>query len=171
MLVAAGYWVQADVKDRSLLPGDEAELGEILFDDWLGRTAHPIPNASVQPAASAGARTPRPTLKENEFRVGEVPAASVLLVDDCAVFNIEGGFCATQAMCSHRQGPLSEGSLDGTTVTCPLHGAQFNVWTGAVLRGPAKDPLKTYRVTVDGDISRTPIRLAPRLRRSFQESR
>ena len=106
MLVAAGYWVQADVKDRSLLPGDEAELGEILFDDWLGRTAHPIPNASVQPAASAGARTPRPTLKENEFRVGEVPAASVLLVDDCAVFNIEGGFCATQAMCPHRQGEV-----------------------------------------------------------------
>jgi hypothetical protein len=28
------------------------------------------------------------------------------------------------------------------------HGAQFNVWTGAVLRGPAKDPLKTYRVTM-----------------------
>ena len=89
-----------------------------------------------------------------------MPAASVLLVGDCAVFNIEGGFCATQAMCPHRQGPLSEGSLDGTTVTCPLHGAQFNVWTGAVLRGPAKDPLKTYRVTVDGDIGRVEVLLA-----------
>jgi nitrite reductase/ring-hydroxylating ferredoxin subunit len=60
----------------------------------------------------------------------------------------------------HRQGPLSEGSLDGTTVTCPLHGAQFNVWTGAVLRGPAKDPLKTYHVTVDGDIGRVEVPLA-----------
>jgi nitrite reductase/ring-hydroxylating ferredoxin subunit len=70
-----------------------------------------------------------------------VPPGSVLLVGDCAVFNIEGGFCATQAMCTHKRGPLSEGSLDSGTVTCPLHGAQFNVWTGAVLRGPAKDPL------------------------------
>src|SRR2546426_999945 len=49
---------------------------------------------------------------------------------------------------------LSKGSLDGLTVTCPNHGAQFNVCTGEVLRGPAQDPLKTYRVIVDGDIGR-----------------
>jgi nitrite reductase/ring-hydroxylating ferredoxin subunit len=85
----------------------------------------------------------------------------VLLVDDCAVFNIEGGFCATQARCTHRQGPLSEGTLDGSTVTCPLHGAQFNVWTGAVLHGPARDPLKTYRVTVEGDIGRVELPVVP----------
>jgi nitrite reductase/ring-hydroxylating ferredoxin subunit len=60
-------------------------------------------------------------------------------------------------MCTHRQGPLSEGALDGTTVTCPLHGAQFNVWTGAVLRGPARDPLKTYGVGVDREIGRVEI--------------
>jgi uncharacterized protein YbjT (DUF2867 family) len=93
----------AELKERSLLPGDEAELGEILFDDWLGRTARPIPNSNVQPAA-AGVRTGRSQLKENEFRVGEVPPGSVLLVGDCAVFNIEGGFCATQAMCTHKRG-------------------------------------------------------------------
>jgi len=148
-----------ELKERSLLPGDEAELGEIRFDDWLGRTARPIPNANVQPAA-AGRGTGRSPLKENEFRIGEVPPGSVLLVGECAVFNMEGGFCATQAMCTHRQGPLSEGSFDNTTVTCPLHGAQFNVWTGAVLRGPAKDPLKTYRVTVDGEIGRVEVPLA-----------
>src|SRR5215510_6401114 len=125
----------AEINERSLLPGVEAELGTIRFDEWLG-----------QPAAAAGASSKRVPLKENEFRLSEVPAGSVLLIGDCAVFNIEGGFCATQAMCTHRQGPLSEGSLDGTTVTCPLHGAQFNVWTGALLRGPAKDPLKTYAV-------------------------
>ncbi|HJZ76500.1 MAG TPA: Rieske 2Fe-2S domain-containing protein [Vicinamibacterales bacterium] len=150
----------AELNERSLLPGDEAVLGEIRFDDWLGRTAHPIPNSNVQPAVAAGAGSERAQLEENEFRVSEVPPGSVLLVGDCAVFNIEGGFCATQALCTHRQGALSEGSLDGTTVTCPLHGAQFNVWTGAVLRGPAKDPLETYRVTVDGDIGRVEVPIA-----------
>jgi uncharacterized protein YbjT (DUF2867 family)/nitrite reductase/ring-hydroxylating ferredoxin subunit len=154
------HYFGAELKERSLLPGDEAELGEIMFDDWLGHTARPIPDSNVQPAAAAGVRTGRSQLKENEFRIGEVPPGSVLLVGDCAVFNIEGGFCATQAMCTHRKGPLSEGSLDGTTVTCPLHGAQFNVWTGAVLRGPAKDPLKTYRVTVDGEIGHVEVPLA-----------
>ena len=123
--------------------------------------SHRMPDSEFErPAAAAGARTERSQLKENEFRISEVPPGSVLLVGDFAVFNIEGGFCATQAMCTHRQGPLSEGSLDGTTVTCPLHGAQFNVWTGAVLRGPAKDPLKTYAVTVDGEIGRVEVPLA-----------
>ncbi len=149
-----------ELDERSLVAGDEAELGEIRFDDWLGRTAHPIPDPNVQPAVAAAARSERAPLKENEFRISEVPPGSVLLVGDCAVFNIEGGFCATQAMCTHRQGPLTEGSLDGSTVTCPLHGAQFNVWTGAVLRGPAKDPLKTYRVTVDGEVGRVDVPLA-----------
>jgi nitrite reductase/ring-hydroxylating ferredoxin subunit len=60
--------------------------------------------------------------------------------------------CATQGKCTHRQGPLSEGALEGSTVTRPYHGAQFNVCTGAVLRGPARDPLKTYQVTVEGDV-------------------
>src|SRR5215471_2818006 len=139
----------AELDERSLLPGGEAELGATRFDDWLG-----------QSAVAAGARTERTPLMENEFRVGEVPAGSVLLVDACAVFNIDGGFCATQAMCTHRQAPLSEGSLDGSTVTCPLHGAQFNVWTGAVLRGPAQDALKTYRVDVEGEIGRIEIPFA-----------
>ena len=132
-----------ELNERSLLPGDEAELGEIRFDEWLGPTT-----------ATASGRNERPRLKENEFRISEVPPGSVFTVGDVAVFNVEGGFCATQARCPHRQGLLSEGTIDGTTVTCPLHGAQFNVWTGAVLRGPAKDALKTYPVTVDGEVGR-----------------
>jgi nitrite reductase/ring-hydroxylating ferredoxin subunit len=107
-------------------------------------------------AAAAGEGAP---LKENEFRISEVPPGSVLLKGDMAVFNIEGGFCATQARCTHREGPLSEGTLDGSTVTCPWHGSQFNVCTGAVLQGPAKDPLKTYRVTVDGEVGRVDVPL------------
>jgi len=146
-----------ELNERSLVPGDEAELGEIRFDDWLGRTAQPIADQNRQPAVGVAARTP---LKENEFRISEVPPGSVLLMGDVAIFNVEGGFCATQAKCTHRQGPLSEGTLDGSTVTCPLHGAQFNVWTGAVLRGPAKDPLKTYRVTVDGEVGRVEVPVA-----------
>jgi hypothetical protein len=101
-----------ELSERSLVAGDEAQLGEIRFDDWLGRTAHPIPGPNAQPAAVTGAWSERAQLKEFEFRISEVPPGSVLLVGDIAVFNIEGGFCATQARCTHRQGPLSEGTLD-----------------------------------------------------------
>jgi len=151
----------ADISERSLIPGDEAELGEIRFDDWLGRTAPPMSDLDRQDPVGAARKIERVPLKENEFRISEVPAGSVLLVGDVAVFNVEGGFCATQAACPHRQGPLSEGVIDGSTVTCPLHGAQFNVWTGAVLRGPARDPLKTYGVTIEGDIGRVEVPVTP----------
>jgi nitrite reductase/ring-hydroxylating ferredoxin subunit len=113
-----------------------------------------------QPAAVAGAESERAELEENEFRISEVPPGSALLVGAVAVFNVAGGFCATQAKCTHKQGPLDEGTLDGSTVTCPWHGTQFNVCTGAVLRGPAKDPLKTYRVTVEGEVGRVDVPLA-----------
>jgi len=93
-------------------------------------------------------------LKDNQFRIDAVPPGSALLVGDAAVFNVAGSFCATQAKCTHRGGPLSEGKLDGSTLTCPWHGAQFNVCTGAVLRGPATEPIKTYRVIVEGEIGR-----------------
>ena len=97
---------------------------------------------------------------KNEFRTSDVPPGSVLLVGDVVVFNVEGGFCATQARCTHRQGPLNEGALDGSTVTCPWHGSQFNVCTGAVVKGPAQDPLATYRVTVEGEVGRIDVPLA-----------
>jgi nitrite reductase/ring-hydroxylating ferredoxin subunit len=93
-------------------------------------------------------------LKDNQFRTGAVPPGSAILVGDAAVFNVAGSFCATQAKCTHRGGPLNEGKLEGSTVTCPWHGAQFNVCTGAVLRGPATESVKTYRVTVEGETGR-----------------
>ncbi|MBI4310278.1 MAG: Rieske 2Fe-2S domain-containing protein, partial [Chloroflexi bacterium] len=45
---------------------------------------------------------------------------------------------------------LSEGSIDGEFVECPCHGSQFNVKTGAVVDGPAQEPVKVYPVQVRG---------------------
>ena len=88
----------------------------------------------------------------SEFHVSDVPAGTGLLVGEAAVFGVAGGLCATQAKCTHRQGPLSEGKLEGSTVTCPWHGAQFDVCSGALLRGPAQAPVKTYPVRVEGGV-------------------
>src|SRR4029077_675637 len=102
----------------------------------------------------AGSPLKPEVLKDYQFRIDPLSAGSGLLVGDAAVFNVAGGFCATQAKCTHRGGPLNEGKLDGSTVTCPWHGTQYNVCTGAVLRGPATEPVKTYRVIVEGEIGR-----------------
>ena len=143
----------SELSESSLVPGDHAQLGKTRYEDWLRASAAEIPTPSSQPSAVT-APIGRAALKDNEFRIGDVPPGSALPVGDVAVFNIGGSFFATQEKCTHMQGPLSEGKLDGSTVTCPLHGSQFNVSTGAVLRGPAKDPLRIYRVIVDGEIGR-----------------
>ena len=67
-----------------------------------------------------------------------------------AVFNVGGRFHAIDEACSHEGGPLSEGTLDGTVVTCPWHGARFDVTTGAVLRPPARRAVASYAVRVSG---------------------
>lgn len=89
-----------------------------------------------------------------EFRVADVPSGGALLVGTVAVFSVAGRLCAIQAACTHAGGPLNEGALDGSTVTCPWHRSQFDVCTGAVVRGPARAPVKTYPVDVQGDIGR-----------------
>ena len=100
----------------------------------------------------------RPTLATNEFRVADVKPGKIGLVsvegDAVAIYNVDGSFYATQNACTHAGGPLNEGSLGGTTITCPWHGSCFDVSNGAVVTGPATKPLRTYAVTIDGEIGR-----------------
>jgi 3-phenylpropionate/trans-cinnamate dioxygenase ferredoxin component len=65
---------------------------------------------------------------------------------------VGGSFYAFGDTCTHRRCPLSKGELEGTTVTCPCHGSQFDVTTGAVLRGPAEDPVGSYPMTMEGEL-------------------
>ena len=68
-----------------------------------------------------------------------------------AVFNIDGKLHAIEDTCTHAGAPLSEGRLQGTTVTCPWHGATFDVTTGAVLGSPAFENVASYKVSVEGE--------------------
>jgi ferredoxin-NADP reductase/nitrite reductase/ring-hydroxylating ferredoxin subunit len=84
----------------------------------------------------------------------EVPPGSGKVVEAngrrIAVFNVGGRFHAIDDTCPHQGGPLSEGTLDGKVVTCPWHGARFDVTTGAVLRPPARQGVASYPVRVSG---------------------
>ena len=68
-----------------------------------------------------------------------------------ALFNVGGEYYAIDDTCTHAGGSLSEGSLDGYTVTCPWHGAEFDVQTGQVVSPPADNNVKGYKVAVDGE--------------------
>ncbi len=67
-----------------------------------------------------------------------------------ALFRTEEGFFALDNTCCHRGGPLGEGFLDGSIVTCPWHGWRFDVRTGVSPDNEAAR-VATHAVTVEGD--------------------
>jgi len=69
------------------------------------------------------------------------------------IFNIAGQYFAIADVCSHDDGPVGEGVLDGYDIACPRHGAQFDVRTGKVLSLPALEDIPAYPVrVVEGEI-------------------
>jgi len=74
--------------------------------------------------------------------------------EQVAVFNVAGSVYAIEARCTHGNGPLIEGTFDGTTLTCPWHGSQFDIARDCdILRGPAVRPPRNYAVEVrDGAV-------------------
>ncbi len=86
----------------------------------------------------------------NDLDNGELMAVEVYAEPVCLA-KVEGSIYAFTDNCTHISGPLNEGELDGEVLTCPWHGAQFNVCTGKVLRGPARQDIQTYPVRVEGN--------------------
>ena len=68
-----------------------------------------------------------------------------------AVFNVAGNFFAIDDVCPHSGGPLSEGFVTGHKVSCPWHGADFDLKTGKVLCPPACEDVNAYQVVLEGD--------------------
>ena len=68
-----------------------------------------------------------------------------------ALFNVQGTFYAIDNTCPHRGGPLGEGELHAEIVTCPWHGATFDVQTGAVTGPPARAGVRSFPVHLEGN--------------------
>lgn len=84
-------------------------------------------------------------LWEGDMEAFEVEGRRVLLV------HLPGGEVrATQVECPHQQGDLTEGLLDGTTLTCPVHLWEFDVKTCQGIN-PTHATLASYPVKLDGD--------------------
>lgn len=69
-------------------------------------------------------------------------------IDDLklVIFNIAGQLFAIADVCSHDDGPLGDGEVDGFQVVCPRHGARFDVQTGKALTLPAFIDIPSYPV-------------------------
>jgi 3-phenylpropionate/trans-cinnamate dioxygenase ferredoxin component len=87
-------------------------------------------------------------------RTEEIRPGQAKLIDvkgkQIALFNVDGEFFALDNMCTHEEASLAEGEISGHEVTCPLHGAKFDIRSGEVLGPPAYDDVASYTVRVLG---------------------
>jgi 3-phenylpropionate/trans-cinnamate dioxygenase ferredoxin component len=67
------------------------------------------------------------------------------------LFSLNGEYLAIEDQCTHDQGPVGEGELEGEQIICPRHGARFDIRTGKVLSFPAVTDIKVYKVRIEDD--------------------
>lgn len=93
---------------------------------------------------------------------GVLKAATSVRVENVqvALFQVEGEVFATDDRCTHGNAYLSEGTLEGHEVECPMHAAAFDVRTGQVLCGPATRNTRCHAVRLDE--GKVFIRITPR---------
>ena len=82
---------------------------------------------------------------EGRLRVFDVDGTKV------SVANANGRLFAFDDTCTHAGCSLGQGELSGTVVTCPCHGSEFDVTSGAVLNGPAELPVRSRAIWVEGE--------------------
>src|SRR6059036_3079718 len=99
--------------------------------DRLRRTSHSLPR--FVPIAE------KKDLPDGSGRVVNVEGRSI------ALFRVKDEYFALANVCLHRGGPLGEGSLNGSTITCPWHGWKFDVRTGSFTVIPTLK-VTTYKV-------------------------
>lgn len=88
-----------------------------------------------------GATTDIPEGEGRTFEVGD---------KEIAVFNVGGRFFAIDNLCKHQGGPLGEGELSGTVVTCPWHEWTYDVTTGESPDDP-DCAVACFQLRIDGD--------------------
>jgi len=100
--------------------------------------------------------------------LSDLPEGGSLVVhvtgEQVALFNVADTVYAIGNRCSHANGPLADGKVNGTTVTCPYHDSQFDLATGEPLRPPAVRPVPAYEVKVDDGaiyVAKAPVKSAP----------
>lgn len=82
----------------------------------------------------------------------ELPNGERLFIEvegkSIVIFNIAGQFFAIADICTHDDGPLGDGDLEGYNIVCPRHGGEFDVRTGKAVQLPVVVDVPAYPVKV-----------------------
>jgi uncharacterized membrane protein/nitrite reductase/ring-hydroxylating ferredoxin subunit len=127
--------------------------GRLIYDEGIAVGRHkrdtPIPqdtlHLSTGHAVSDGQATFVPVPDAEHLSNGETMRVEIDK-EVMTIARIDNQLYGFQEFCTHRFGPLSEGSFHGFNVQCPWHNSCFDVRTGKVTNGPAKVDLKTFKI-------------------------
>lgn len=82
----------------------------------------------------------------------ELPSGERLFIEiegkSIVIFNIAGQYFAIADICTHDDGPLGDGDLEGFNIVCPRHGGEFDVRTGQAVQMPAVVDIPAYPVKI-----------------------
>ncbi|MEK6721239.1 MAG: Rieske 2Fe-2S domain-containing protein [Chloroflexota bacterium] len=135
--------------DQELWHGAVAAGADLVANRgaFVARLAQALEAGSGEAGAAAVTRLAvRLMEREGDGLVGRLPDAPG---GSIAILRIGEKLCAIRDECPHAGASLADGVLEGTILTCPRHGSQFDVTTGARERGPSDFPIRTYRVISD----------------------
>jgi nitrite reductase/ring-hydroxylating ferredoxin subunit len=86
-------------------------------------------------------------------KVDEIPSGKMKHVEfngkEIMIANLDGKFYALNDRCSHTNAPLSMGNIQGTIITCPMHGARFDITTGKKVSDPKFPSFETDSLPVN----------------------
>lgn len=127
---------------------------------WLGGVLVNRNQIGVDPRYAGAGKWREATIARRPGEAAVVARADELAVDQMKLLRVgdrrlvlartEQGYVAFSDHCTHRGGSLAGGAMIFGTVQCPWHGSQFDVRTGAVRAGPAREPIETFRVEERG---------------------
>lgn len=130
--------------------------GKMVFDDGISIGRHRrktrTPSMTIHASAEPGPDGFVKIAKESELADGEtlrVQLDGIVLT----VARDKGNVFAVQEFCTHRFGSLSEGCVRDGEIQCPWHRSRFNLRTGNVTHGPARENLNSFDVAIrNGEI-------------------
>ena len=130
-----------------------ADPAHLLSEEFSGYESRPVATAAATTATPAETALPKAgfvkVAQHGDLAPGQVKAVAVNGAQ-IALCNVDGVYYAIDDTCPHRSASLAEGDLIGKEITCPLHGAIFDVTTGEVLEGPAGEGVIAYEVRLLG---------------------
>ncbi|MCA9448569.1 MAG: Rieske (2Fe-2S) protein [Candidatus Omnitrophica bacterium] len=118
---------------------------EVCREGWPG-----VPECMRRDSPQVSSTRSSPGSKHSVGLTEDFPDGALKRVEidgrEILVYNQEGEFLAVSNRCPHTGGPLHLGEVSGLEVTCPWHGAKFDLRTGSCLCGPSKEGLTRFAI-------------------------